>query len=170
MSRTFTVSDSIVVHVGPADVYRHISDPARMGEWSPENLGASVHGSAGEARVGMVFDGRNKRGAFRWTTRCTVTAAEQDRLFRFRVHAIGIRRPRIPGPIATWEYRLEPVSEGTRVTETWTDDRRSWPDFVAHAFDRVATRGRTFADFQRGNIGATLRNLKKVLESAPDAV
>ncbi len=170
MPRTFTVSDSIVVEVGPADVYRHVSDPARMGDWSPENLGATVHGGPGETRVGMVFDGRNKRGAFRWTTRCTVTAVEKDRLFRFRVHAIGVRRPRIPGPIATWEYRFEPVPEGTRVTETWTDDRRSWPDFAAHAFDRVATRGHTFAEFQRRNIRTTLRNLKQVLESAPGTV
>ncbi|MER6317050.1 SRPBCC family protein [Streptomyces sp. NPDC001581] len=166
MPRTFTVSDSIVVHVSPADVYRHVSDPAWMGDWSPENLGATVHGDAGETRVGTVFDGRNKRGAFRWTTRCTVTAVEQDRLFRFRMHAIGIRRPRVPGPIATWEYRFEPVPEGTRVTETWTDDRRSWPDSVAHAFDRITTRGHTFADFQRRNIGTTLRNLKKTLEPA----
>ncbi|WP_329096007.1 SRPBCC family protein [Streptomyces sp. NBC_01439] len=168
MPRTFTVSDSIVVHVSPADVYRHVSDPARMGDWSPENLGATVHGGAGETRVGTVFDGRNKRGAFRWTTRCTVTALEQDRLFRFRVHAIGVRRPRLPRPIATWEYRFEPVPEGTRVTETWTDDRRSWPDFAAHAFDRVATREHTFADFQRRNIAATLRNLKKALEPASE--
>ncbi|MFD6971462.1 SRPBCC family protein [Streptomyces sp. NPDC059979] len=168
MPRTFTVSDSIVVQVRPADVYRHVSDPARMGDWSPENLGATVHGGAGETRVGMVFDGRNKRGPFRWTTRCTVTAVEQDRLFRFRVHAIGVRRPRIPGPIATWEYRFEPVPEGTRVTETWTDDRRSWPDLAANTFDRVATRGHTFAEFQRRNIGTTLRNLKRFLESAPD--
>ncbi|MFD9011346.1 SRPBCC family protein [Streptomyces sp. NPDC059558] len=168
MPRTFTVSDSIVVHVSPADVYRHVSDPARMGDWSPENLGATVHGDSGETRVGTVFDGRNKRGSFRWTTRCTVTAVEQDRLFRFRVHAIGVRRPRVPGPIATWEYRFEPVPEGTRVTETWTDDRRSWPDFVAHAFDRIATRGHTFADFQRRNIATTLRNLKKALEPVPD--
>ncbi|MGW7328887.1 SRPBCC family protein [Streptomyces sp. NPDC054840] len=166
MPRTLTVSDSIVVHVSPADVYRHLSDPARMGDWSPENLGATVHGGAGQTRVGTVFDGRNRRGAFRWTTRCTVTALEQDRLFRFRVHAIGVRRPRVSGPIATWEYRFEPVAEGTRVTETWTDDRRSWPDFVAHAFDRVATGGHTFADFQRRNIAATLRNLKKSLEPA----
>lgn len=165
MPRTLTVSDSIVVHVRPAEVYRHVSDPARMGDWSPENLGATVHGGTREPSVGMVFDGRNKRGAFRWTTRCTVTALEPDRLFRFRVHAIGVTRPRLPGPIATWEYRFEPVPEGTRVIETWTDDRRAWPDFVANTFDRVATGGSVFAEFQRRNIAATLRNLKKALET-----
>lgn len=51
------------------------------------------------------------------------------------------------------------------MTETWTDDRRSWPDPLANAFDRVATRGHTFADFQRRNIRVTLRNLKAALEA-----
>ncbi|MFD3808032.1 SRPBCC family protein [Streptomyces sp. NPDC058611] len=170
MPRTFSVSDSVLVGADPSTVYRRVSDPTRMGDWSPENLGATVPGGSGEsAYVGMVFEGHNKRGPFRWTTRCTVTAADHDRLFRFRVHAIGLRRPRLPGPIATWEYRFEPVAEGTRVTETWTDDRRTWPDAVANAFDRVATRGHTFAEFQQRNIRTTLRNLKAALEAAPGA-
>jgi len=54
------------------------------------------------------------------------------------------------------------------VTETWTDDRRRWPDGLARVFDTVVTRGQTFADFQRGNIRSTLGRLKTVLESAPE--
>ncbi|MFD6418292.1 SRPBCC family protein [Streptomyces sp. NPDC060194] len=165
MSRTFTVSDSIVVDADPATVWAQVADPALMGRWSPENLGATLPADGGPARVGTVFDGRNKRGPFRWTTRCTVTAADEGRLFRFRVHAIGVRRPRLRGPIATWEYRFEPAGTGTLVTETWTDDRRAWPDPLAHAFDRAATGGSTFADFQRRNIASTLRRLKKALEA-----
>jgi len=137
-----------------------------MGRWSPENLGATVLDPRGQAYVGMVFHGRNKRGAFRWTTRCTVTAAEPGERFAFRVHAIGLRKPRIPAAIASWEYRFEDVGDGTLVTESWTDDRRSWSDFAADAFDKVATRGDTFAVFQRKNIKKTLANLKKAMEGA----
>ncbi|MER6218843.1 SRPBCC family protein [Streptomyces sp. NPDC001674] len=170
MPRTFSVCDTIVVAVAPSTVYQHVSDPALMGRWSPENLGATPAEGPGTAtRVGMVFDGRNKRGAFRWTTRCTVTAAEPDEVFRFKVHAIGLRRPWLRGPIATWEYRFTAVPGGTEVTETWTDDRRGWPDPVANTFDRIATRGHTFAEFQRKNIRATLRNLKSELEAHPAA-
>ncbi|MFF2189551.1 SRPBCC family protein [Streptomyces sp. NPDC058155] len=175
MPRTFTVSDSVVIAASPAMVYGRISRPALMGRWSPENLGATVRPRRGgesadpDTYVGMVFDGHNKRGPMRWTTRCTVTAADADERFAFRVHAIGIRTPRLRGPIASWEYRLEAVDGGTRVTETWTDDRRSWPDAVAHAFDRVATRGHTFADFQARNIHRTLSNLKRVVEGPPAA-
>lgn len=167
MPRTMSVSDSIVVLADPSDVYDRLSDPTAMGRWSPENRGARVLGERGEAYVGMVFDGRNKRGPVSWTTRCTVTAADPGRRFAFRVHAIGARRPLLRGPIATWEYRFEAVDGGTRITETWTDDRRAWPDAVANAFDRVATRGHTFAAFQRRNIRTTLERLKAALE-APD--
>ncbi|MEU3720977.1 SRPBCC family protein [Streptomyces californicus] len=164
MPRTMSVADSIVIEATPAEVYAQLSDPTAMGRWSPENLGATVRGDRHGAYVGMVFEGRNKRGAVRWTTRCTVTAADPGRRFAFRVHAIGLRRPLLPGPIATWEYRFEPEAGGTRVTETWTDDRRRWPDAVANVFDRVATGGKTFAQFQVGNIRTTLKRLKEALE------
>ncbi|MFI8348183.1 SRPBCC family protein [Streptomyces sp. NPDC085596] len=167
MARVLSVSDSIVIDVSPEVAYRAVSNPGDMGRWSPENLGTTPGSADGPAEVGASFVGRNKRGRFRWVTRCTVTAAEPGRHFAFRVHAIGVGRPRLRGPIATWEYRFEPAGEGTRVTETWTDDRRAWPDLAAGAFDRVVTSGSTFADFQTRNIRTTLRNLKRELERQP---
>ncbi|MEW2546936.1 SRPBCC family protein [Streptomyces sp. NPDC047002] len=164
MPRTFTVSDSVVVARPPLPVYEEVSNVWQMHRWSPENLGARVRGGQRPAEVGMVFDGRNRRGRSSWTTRCTVLAADPGERFAFRVGAIGLRTPRLRGPIATWEYRFEAVPGGTRVTETWTDDRRRWPDPAARAFDRIATGG-TFADFQRRNIATTLRNLKAALEA-----
>ncbi|MEU0133993.1 SRPBCC family protein [Streptomyces sp. NPDC006296] len=164
MPRTMSVSDSILIRAAPRAVYAELSDPTAMGRWSPENKGANVLGEQRGAHVGMVFEGRNERGSFRWTTKCTVTAADPGERFAFRVHAIGARRPFLPGAIALWEYRFEDVDGSTRVTETWTDNRRSWPDFLANAFDRVATRGHTFAEFQRGNIRTTLERLKAALE------
>ncbi|MBA9043447.1 MULTISPECIES: SRPBCC family protein [Streptomyces] len=165
MARVFTVSDSIHIDVPPEVAYQAICRPGEMGRWSPENLGTTEGTGHAPAELGSTFIGRNKRGRFRWVTRCTVTAAEPGRRFAFRVHAIGIGKPRLRGPIASWEYRFEPADGGTRVTETWTDDRRAWPAFVADTFDRIATAGHTFAAFQARNIRATLRNLKRDLES-----
>ncbi|MEU8934245.1 SRPBCC family protein [Streptomyces sp. NPDC048409] len=171
MTRVFTVSGSIVVDVPPEAVYEAVSRPADMGRWSPENLGTTGDTANGVLTPGDRFVGRNKRGRFRWVTRCTVTAADPGRRFAFRVHAIGRTRPRLRGPIATWEYRFEPTGTGTgtRVTETWTDDRRAWPAFLAGAFDRLVTPGRTFAEFQTRNIDTTLRNLKRELEGGRGA-
>ncbi len=162
MARTTTVSDSVVVAAPPAAVYAVVSDPTRTGEWSPENRGARTT-TAGPLAVGDLFTGRNERFGARWTTECVVTAADPDRRFAFRVHSIGLRTPRLRSRIASWEHTLEPTDGGTRVTQTWTDDRR-WPDAVAAVVDRVLTRG-TFADHQRRNLSLSLRGLQQLLEA-----
>ncbi|MEU8898797.1 SRPBCC family protein [Nocardia sp. NPDC048505] len=165
MSRVTTVVDSIHVAVDPHAVYQQISDPTLMGRWSPENLGATVEQPRESSYVGMEFIGRNKRGSARWVTRCVVTAAEPGERFAFRVEAIGPRKPWLRGRIASWEYRFAPEDGGTRVTETWTDDRTHWPNAAVQVFDRIATGGNTFAEFQTKNIRRTLRNLKQQLEA-----
>ncbi|MGB3772930.1 MAG: SRPBCC family protein [Rhodococcus sp. (in: high G+C Gram-positive bacteria)] len=166
MTRTRTVSDHVDVAAAPDEVYALLSDPGQIQRWSPENTGAVVHQPrSGGAYEGMTFVGRNKRGRANWSTRCVVTAADRGRRFAFRVEAIGPRTPILKAKNATWEYRFEPVEGGTRVTETWTDDR-PWPDAVAAVFDKVVTGGRLFADFQRRNIATTLANLRDDLGAA----
>lgn len=159
-----TVQDSVVIASDPLRIYRQVADPSQMGRWSPENTGATVPTPGEPATFGTSFVGSNKRGRARWRTRCTVTAADPGERFAFDVRRIGSRRPIIPAGIASWEYRLEPVEGGTRVTESWTDNRRGWPDAVAAVFDKTVTGGRLFADFQRVNIARTLANLKVDLE------
>ncbi len=168
MGRDMQVSDSVVIALDADAIYELVADPTQMPRWSPENQGTSTQVSAGPLQVGAVFDGRNKRGGARWTTQCVVTVAEPGRRFAFNVRKIGLATPVLPGGIATWDYTLDPVEGGTRVTETWTDERRRWPDFVAAAFDRAATGGRLFAEFQRGNIKRTLAAMKVDLEGSAD--
>ncbi|WP_446222000.1 SRPBCC family protein [Nocardia sp. IBHARD005] len=165
MSRTTAVFDSIHIAAHPVSVYQQVSDPTLMGRWSPENRGAKVTQPRESTYVGMEFEGFNKRGFARWVTRCVVITAEPGKRFAFRVEAIGVRRPWIRAGIATWEYRFEPDNGGTLVTETWHDDRKTWPNAAVQVFDRIATGGDTFVEFQRKNIHRTLRNLKRQLES-----
>jgi uncharacterized protein YndB with AHSA1/START domain len=169
MTRIMTVSDTVDIDAGADELYSLISDPTRMPNWSPENRGATVLNPSedGTAFIGMTFEGHNKRGRAEWITRCTVTAADPGRRFAFRVHAIGVKKPRIRAANASWEYRFEPAGPGrTRVTETWTDDRTSWPNPVVAVFDRVVTSGKTFPEFQRINIRKTLDALKRVAEAS----
>lgn len=165
MSRTMTVSDSVLIAADAQALYDEVSDPSRMGEWSPENRGADLREPGRAAYVGMSFVGHNQRGRIRWQTRCTVTAADPGRRFAFDVHQIGVKVPVLPISIASWEYTFEPVEGGTRVTETWTDGRARWPDFMARRVDKVVTGGRTFPEFQERNIAKTLARLKQDFES-----
>lgn len=164
MSRPLHVSDSIEIAADPMTIYREVADPSRMGRWSPENQGTAGP-SRGPLTVGDEFVGRNRRGLGRWSTTCTVIAAEPGEKFAFRVHRIGLRTPVLRGAIATWTFSVEPVGEGrARVTETWQDDRTGWSDAWAARFDKLVTRGRTFDEFQAGNIRRTLARLKADLE------
>ncbi|MET0839252.1 MAG: SRPBCC family protein [Marmoricola sp.] len=168
MGRDMQVSDSVVIEADALTIYDQVADPTQMSRWSPENTGATTPGAERPLEKGEVFDGSNKRGRARWNTECVVTAAEPGRRFAFVVRKIGPRRPFIPGQIASWEYTFEPVGDGTRVTETWTDRRRGWPDWAAAIFDKTATGGRLFSDFQRRNIARTLAAMKADFESQVD--
>ncbi len=165
MARTMTVNDSIVVDADPLTIYRLVADPSQMPRWSPENVAGDVPEPGRPLEVGDEFVGGNKRGRARWQTRCRVTESVPGERFAFDVVQFGVRNPRLNVRIATWDYAFEAVDGGTRVTETWTDGRGGWPEPVANLFDRFATGGRTFAEFQRRNISKTLANLKADRES-----
>ncbi len=164
MARTKQVSGSIVIAADPMAVYDAVSHPERIPAFSPENTRGITDG--GDAYVGMRFEGVNQRRGITWVTGCEVTHADAGRRFAFKVRRYGIfGQPVLPVAVASWDYTFERVDSGTRVTETWTDDRRGWPDLLAKGFDFVAT-GKTggFAEFQRGNIAESLARLKALLE------
>lgn len=159
-----TVSDRVTVAAAPLDLWNAVADPSQMPRWSPENTGATVPAPGSPLTVGDSFVGTNKRGRARWQTRCVVTASDPGERFAFDVRQIGARRPLLKARIATWDYTFTPTDGGTLVTETWTDGRRGWPDPVAAVFDKIATGGRLFSDFQRRNIARTLAALKADFE------
>jgi uncharacterized protein YndB with AHSA1/START domain len=164
MSRTRTVSESIVIAVDPDVVYRAVSDPRRMGRWSPENTGAVVEGPYREAYVGTWFIGSDGRGPVRWRTRCTVTTADQSKHFAFEVCAIEVVVRMVEVPIAAWAFRLHAVDGGTRVVQTWEDRRVDLPEPIWEIFDRVVLAGKTFPEHHRANMREALRRLKDDLE------
>lgn len=165
MRRDMQVSDSIVIEATAQTIYDQVADPTQMSRWSPENTGATTSSTGRTLEVGEIFDGSNKRGRFRWNTECVVRAAERERRFSFDVRKIGAGKPLLPGRIALWEYTFEAVDGGTLVTETWTDLRTGWPDWAASIFDKTATGGRLFCDFQRRNIRRTLAAMKADFEN-----
>lgn len=164
MKRTMQVSDSVDIKVDAETIWTQLADPAQMPRWSPENTGATTPAVGRPLQVGEIFEGTNRRGRARWITRCVVTASDPGRRFAFDVGRIGVRRPMLRGRIASWAYDLDDVDGGTRVTETWTDGRSKWPDWLAEAFDRAVTGGQLFAEFQRKNIRRTLNTMRGEFE------
>jgi hypothetical protein len=113
-------------------VYGLVADVTRMDRWSPEAVGARwIGGEPGT--VGARFRGRNRNGLFRWSTSCTVTAADPGREFAFDVHWLGM-------PISEWGYRFTPRDGGCEVTERTTDRRSGLVRVVTSMGTGVAHR------------------------------
>lgn len=110
------VSGTRRIEAPAEEVYDLVSDVVRMGEWSPENDGGKWLDGASAPAVGARFRGSNRRGWRRWSTTCTVVAADPGRTFAFEVVA-G------PVPVSRWAYDFRSDGDGTIVTETWTDRR-----------------------------------------------
>jgi len=140
----------------PADrVWEMVADVTRMGQWSPENEGATWLGGATGPAPGARFRGRNRNGRRTWQTTGTVVEADPGRLFSFRVTAMGLKS-------SEWRYRFEPISGGCRVTESWVDRR----GVLVRTVGRLATGVEHDAAFTMAGMEETLRRLKSVAESA----
>ncbi len=135
-------------------VYAMIADLTRMGEWSPENQGATWLDGATVAKVGAKFQGANQNGSKKWKTVGQVTAAEPDRLFEFRIN-VG------PMKVADWRYEIESVDTGCRVTESFIDLRGGIIRFLGGQATGVKDR----AAHNRAGMEKTLDNLKAAAEA-----
>ena len=152
------MSDSVevtaTIAAPPQTVYALISDLTRMGEWSPETTGVTWLGGATEPRVGARFRGANRNGLRRWSTICTVVAAEPGRELAWESRLFG-------RPVALWRYTFEPDgSGGTKVTETSEDQRRA----VFRALGGVASGVSDRKTHNAESMRVTLERLKGAAE------
>jgi uncharacterized protein YndB with AHSA1/START domain len=105
-------SSTVHIEAPPERVWSLVSDVTRMGDWSPETYEASWVGEPARPEVGARFKGRNRRKRMKWSTTCTVVAAEPGREFTF---VVG----KAEKPVTRWSYQLTPSGTGTDVTESW---------------------------------------------------
>jgi uncharacterized protein YndB with AHSA1/START domain len=101
------------------------------------------------------FRGSNRDGWRRWSTTCTVTAAEPGKAFAFRV-AFG------PLDVAEWRYDIEAAGDGCVVRESWRDRRAGWFRAAYPVVMGVPDR----AEHNRRGMAETLRALKAAAEGA----
>ncbi len=107
-----TITRSVDLAAGAADVWAIITDLPGMGELSPENAGGRRRDGHSPA-MGAVFDGVNRNGGREWRTVVHVVACDPDRLFAFEVRTpFGLTTSR-------WSYELTALPAGCRLTESW---------------------------------------------------
>jgi uncharacterized protein YndB with AHSA1/START domain len=155
------MAESISVSIdidAPADrIYTLVADLPGMGRWSPECTGGRWLGDTTEARPGARFRGTNRNGLFRWSTTCTITAADPGRELEWVTSALGLSG-------ALWRYEFRPNERGGTTVVESTEDRRGpllrWTaPFTVGVRDRA---GRNHASMQ-----TTLLRLKAEAEARP---
>lgn len=146
---------SVDIAATPDAVYALVSDVPRMGEWSPENVGADWTSDVPGAE-GSTFEGHNRIGDREWSVPCTVTVAQPSECFEW------VTRPQDPdGPYVRWTYRMAPNGTGgTSLTEIW-DVLSLPPTLQPLSAEQLAAR----ADVVRSAMAATLAAIKAAAES-----
>ena len=130
----------------PADhVYDLVSNPKKIVEFAEETFKIFA--------LGKHWVGLNRNGWHVWPTHTKVTRAVPGQLFEFEVGHLGV-------PVSRWQYTMESVDGGVRVTESWWDRRPAWFAKAAAPFTGVKER----TPHNTVNIAETLRKLKTVAE------
>jgi hypothetical protein len=146
-----TFSDSIDISAAPEVVFETVSHLENMGKFSPENTGGSWKDGSGP-KLGAKFRGTNSNGKTNWTTMCKVVEFQAPTSFAFSV-TVG------PVKVARWSYTIEKTPEGSRVSETWLDQRSK----LAKRFSGSIRDDREA--FTRESIRTTLEGLKAHLDA-----
>lgn len=137
-------------------VYRLISDPIRMADWSPECVRCRWVGDAQRADVGARFRGTSRNGWRRWTTTSTITEMRGGELFVWEVTYFG-------RPVARWAYLVEQAGAGARLTEAVDDLRGRLLRLVSPLITGSPDRDQRNAD----TMESTLQAIKAAAEAAP---
>ena len=151
---------SLHVNVPPEKLYELVSDVTRMGEWSPETVRCRwLDGATGPA-VGARFQGTNRRGFMRWSTKPRVVAAEPGREFAFVVNLVIFQRE-----MTKWRYQFEPAADGgTDVTESF-EMMNDLPWYISFGERRLMGIEDRKVDLEAG-MQRTLERIKAVVEGS----
>jgi hypothetical protein len=103
-----------VTSASPDQVWRVLSDPARLGGWSHETSRGEWLGGATEPTAGARFRARNQSGPWKWSRTSEVVTADEPRQLAWRT--IPTRSYR---DSTMWRIELEPVDGGTRIVQTF---------------------------------------------------
>ena len=148
-----TAERTRTIAVPPERVWAVVGDVTRMPEWSEELERVEILEGDGRA-PGSRFRGHNRSGQRSWAMTCVIDARDEGRNLEFHTEDDE-------GQVRTrWWYRLDPVHDGTLVTE---------------GFLRVAKLGRIRAmaerkllgdraEYNARNIDASLERLAALME------
>ena len=162
-----TAAAEEVVTARPELVWDLVADVTRVGEWSPECIGAARLGDPGQPEPGARITGHNRfPNGFEYEVTCVVTEADWPRAFAWVVLDDSGDPAR---PSSSWRYQIDPLPGGSRVRQRFTHGPGAsyLRAPAAKAPDQAAEIVAARRDALRANMSATLRAMKAAAESSP---
>jgi uncharacterized protein YndB with AHSA1/START domain len=111
------VQVTVDLEVPPEPAWALLTDPTRIGEFSPECVAARWIEESDQAVVGSRFEGTNQMvladgQVFEWVRPCAVTRCEPPLFYEYVAH------DRWDQPATEWKFEIEPTSNGCRLTQS----------------------------------------------------
>ncbi len=147
----FSHDDFTEIAAPPEAVYALVSDMARYGEWSTQNVGGEWL-DGGSGNVGDWFEGHNKAGKMEWKAKVEVTEAAPGQEFGF--WTLGRE-----ANIAHWRYSLEATAGGTRLGEHYR--LHTVPDGIARGGETAVAN---WCEGVKASVSTMLTNVKQAAE------
>ena len=155
-----TAAGEIDIEADRATVWALVTDPERMGEFSPENKGGTWDSPWTRPEVGARFTASNERRGEVWSTSPVVTEVVEGMVYAF---VVGL----LENPVATWRYELHPSKTGgTRLVESV--QLGPGPSPLRAMIDGGADEERLVSvvtSLHHRNIAATLEAIKRAAEA-----
>lgn len=163
----FKVEVSIRIERRPEEVWDLITDVGRIGEFSPETVGAEWLDGASGPEVGARFQGKNKFAMFEWSRVCTVDESESPTRFGYKVG------DRFDGsPTGRWSFELAADGEATIVVQRYVHDPKGRSGTRLHA-ERDEAQAREIVGRRKNlvehGMRTTLAAMKQALERASES-
>lgn len=146
---------SLRIEAPAEQIYDLVTDITQMGRWSPECTGGTWLAGASGPATGARFKGSNKHGLMRWSTECTVTAADRPSAFEWQVKQSGMK----------WGYRFEPTSDGAGTVVTEYREQTQPTPFYVKLVQRSGIIGRNREQLLVDGMRATLDRVKAAAEA-----
>lgn len=164
-----TARAEVTVSASPDMCWALVSDIGRIGEFSPECIGAQWLPGTPTGQVGARFEGTNRsaRGddVFEWIRVCEVLAWDPPLEFAY---VVGDRYDGTP--VSRWQFTIVPGPEGTRIVQEFSH----YPDGLSGIrgpAESDPTNAQAFIAARRAELESgmqqTLARMREVLERGP---
>ena len=150
----FHLEVTVEFAAAPTTVWELVSDPTRIGSFSPECIEARWIEGSDHAAVGSRFEGTNRiwlddGRLYEWIRPCTVTACDAPRAFGYMTH------DRWNVPATEWTFVIGAAGVGCRLTQSMRVVPGGLPGLRVDA-DADPTRAGTLLDARMPQLRHTM--------------